>query len=269
MKNVILGTGISAYIIAACLDYDNEDFVICGNGNYTPPSILYLKYDSQEELEYYFNIFGIPCNDMTRECYTKEVKIGFLGDDGIVHECPTDKMIENYYKKQNRRKTDSAMSDGRNTFNAIRLDKIYKWLESRFAGRTKEVFLNEKYIKELYDEGDMKIYNTVFGSLCNDNTPEYEYIKYSKSMPIGFDYVYDCRANTNVKRYSDSHTELFKYDGTDCVKCINYYHSPTIYSTKDIKKNVEWIDISRNASKTQLKQEDIIEYMLGKVEWEI
>lgn len=37
-----------------------------------------------------------------------------------------------------------------------------------------------------------------------------------------------------------------------------------IYNTFNAKTNSNWIDISRNATKTQLKQEDIINYMINE-----
>ena len=42
----------------------------------------------------------------------------------------------------------------------------------------------------------------------------------------------------------------------------NYYNEPAIYKTYNPKKDFTWIDISRNATHTQLKQEDIIKYIL-------
>ena len=47
MKNIILGDGITGYVIAACLNYNNEKFQIYGNGKYSPPAILLLKYKNQ------------------------------------------------------------------------------------------------------------------------------------------------------------------------------------------------------------------------------
>ena len=81
MENVILGDGITCYIIAACLDYDGKKFKIYGNGNYKPPSILLLKYKTKEELKHYFYIFGIEYNDENIKEYTKRINIGYTYDN--------------------------------------------------------------------------------------------------------------------------------------------------------------------------------------------
>ena len=62
MRNIILGDGITGYIIAACLNYNNETFKIYGDGNYKAPSILLLKCKTYNDIFDYFNIFEIPFN---------------------------------------------------------------------------------------------------------------------------------------------------------------------------------------------------------------
>ena len=102
MKDIILGTGISGFIIAACLDKLNKDFTIVGNLNDKSPSILYLKYNNKKDLALYFDIFNIEYNDSNIKEFTKKVRVGYLWTDGIIHESATDVMIESYYNKQHR-----------------------------------------------------------------------------------------------------------------------------------------------------------------------
>lgn len=266
MKDIILGTGISGFIIAACLDKLNKDFIIAGNLNDKSPSILYLKYRNKKELISYFNIFNIEYNDNNIKAFTKKVRIGYLWTDGIIHECATDVMIESYYNKQNRACTKSGMSDGINTFNAIDLHKVYMLLKDRYSSKVTNTYIDTKVVNDLINKYDpTTIYNTIFPTTCNYNSSFTEYIRKESSMPNGFDYVYDCRPNSIVKRYTETESELIAYDGSDVIKVTNYYYLPKIYSTYDAKRNVNWIDISRKATKTQLKQEDIIKYILGNI----
>lgn len=266
MKDIILGTGISGFIIASCLNKLNKDFKIVGNLNDKSPSILYLKYSNKKELKSYFDIFNIEYNDNNIKEFTKKVRVGYLWTDGIIHECPTEAMIKNYYYKQHRVSTKSGMSDGISTFNAIDLHKVYTLLKDRYSSKVINTYVGTAVLNELIDKYDpTTIYNTIFPTTCNYNSSFTEYVRKESSMPNGFDYVYDCRPNSIVKRYTETENELIAYDGSDVIKVHNYYDSPKIYSTHDVKRNINWIDISRKATKTQLKQEDIIKYMLGNI----
>ena len=42
----------------------------------------------------------------------------------------------------------------------------------------------------------------------------------------------------------------------------NYYDAPRIYTITDPKTQSTWVDIGRNATHTQTKQEDIIKYIV-------
>ena len=266
MKDIILGTGISGFIIAACLDKLNKDFIIVGNLNDKSPSILYLKYNNKKDLARYFDIFNIEYNDNNIKEFTKKVRIGYLWTDGIIHESATDAMIECYYHKQNRVCTKSGMSDGISTFNAIDLHKVYTMLKDRYSSKVTNTYIDTGVLNDLISKyNPTTIYNTIFLTICNYNGSFTEYIKKETGMPTGFDYVYDCRPNSIVKRYTETESELIAYDGSNVIKVNNYYESPKIYSTYDVKRNINWIDISRKATKTQLKQEDIIKYMLGNI----
>lgn len=266
MKDIILGTGISGFIIAACLDKLNKDFTIVGNLNDKSSSILYLKYNNEKELKLYFDIFNIEYNDNNIKEFTKKVRVGYLWTDGIIYESATDVMIEGYYHKQHRDCTKSGMSDGINTFNAINLHKIYILLKDRYLSKVINTHVDTNILNSLIHKyNPTTVYNTIFKTICNCNNGSTEYVRKELSMPNGFDYVYDCRPNSIIKRYTETEVELIVYDGSNVIKVNNYYESPKIYSTYDVKRNTTWIDISRKATKTQLKQEDIIKYILGDI----
>lgn len=259
MNNIILGDGITGYIIAACLDYNNEKATIIGEGNYKAPSILLLKYKNNEELEEYFHIFGIDYNDENINKYTKQIKIGYTNDGcKTILEKPTQDMINNYLMKQRRDITDSSMSDGINEFKAIDLKLIYEHLKKYYEKWHKK----EKISIDIFYKDNVTIYNTVFPTKANNFEPSIEYICTNKNNIGEFDYVYDCSLSSKAKRYTKDYSEYSSYINDYDFEIKNYYNAPQIYCCYDSKRNFTWIDISRNATKTQLKQEDIIKYLV-------
>lgn len=259
MNNIILGDGITGYIIAACLDYNNEKATIIGEGNYKAPSILLLKYKNDEELEEYFHIFGIDYTDENIKLYTKDINVGYTIDncETIVSE-PTQDMINNYLIKQHRDTTESSMSDGINKFKAIDLKLVYEHLKKHYEKWHKK----EKISTDIFYLENATIYNTVFPTKANNFEPSIEYICTNKKDIQDYDYVYDCNLNSKAKRYTKDYTEYANYISDYNFEIKNYYNSPQIYCAYDSKRNFTWIDISRNATKTQLKQEDIIKYLV-------
>lgn len=262
MKNVILGDGITGYIIAACLNYNNEDFVIYGDGNYKAPSILLLKYKNDEERDKFFHIFEIPITEENISEYTLGVNVGFTNDYCLsVYNKPNQIMIDNYLAKQERSKNSSSMSNSDTSFLAIDLKKVYKLLQERYKNKFIEDDISIENIKSKYNK-DVTIYNTIFKTEANNFEPSIEYICVCHNDTKGYHYVYDCNKNSNIKRLTPLTTEYFEKPGYYDFIIKNYYEEPKIYSTCNIKSNVTWIDISRNATKTQLKQEDIINYLV-------
>ena len=230
MKRVIIGNGISAIVIAICFDKLGIDYEIYGSGTYFPPPLLILKEDK-------YHLFdNIP---------RQEVKIGYLHDSTIYDIIPSEEVKAEYFKKQNRKIKSSSMSDGLNKFYAINLRDVYNSFDT-------SKIINKKVSLEDFDK-DTIIYNTVF-PLHNDNC-EYLYIIPEINDTGEYSYIYDCNLTSDIKRITPSSTEYTKpVQGS--IKVKNYYEEPKIIR----KDNV--IYISRNASCTQLKIEDIIDYIM-------
>ncbi len=261
MNNIILGNGLSALIIASILDYFGKDFDIYASGQYRKQNISLLKYNNEEELI----ILGKLLQIKAIHKYTKHIKVGYkIGN--IITNMPSDSIIDNYLEKQHRDKANSSMSDGVNEYDAILLNEIYEILYKRYNNKIKDLFISKNVIDKLLESKNTNIYNTIIDTNCNDNTPTFEYIIEENNDIGNYDYIYDCSKDSNVKRYTTSTTEycsdynIYKYR---TIK--NYYDEPKIYKTTYIKNNINWYDISRNATKTQLKQKDIIYYLVNEL----
>lgn len=230
MKRVIIGNGISAIVIAICFDRLGIDYEIYGSGTFVPPPLLILKNDK-------YHLFD--------NIQRKKVKVGYLHDGTIYDIIPTEEVKAEYFKKQNRQVKSSSMSDGLNEFYAIDLKDAYNSFD-------KSKIIDKKVSLDDFDK-DTTIYNTVF-PLHNDNC-EYLYIVPEINDTGEYSYIYDCNLSSDIKRITPSSTEYIKpVQGS--IKVKNYYEEPKIIR----KDNV--IYISRNASCTQLKIEDIINYIM-------
>ena len=261
MNNIILGNGLSALIIASILDYYDQDFVIYASGQYRKQNISLLKYNNESELALLGNILKIK----NIKKYTKHIKVGYkLGN--IITNIPQDFMIEDYLKKQNRNLTNSSMSDSENEYNAILLNNVYDVLYKRYSKKIKDIYISKNVIDNLLQQNNINIYNTILPTECNDNHGSFEFI-IEESNDIGdYDYIYDCSIDNNIKRYTSTTTEYCSDYNIYKYKTIkNYYDEPKIYKTHYSKNNINWYDISRNATKTQLKQKDIIYYLFNEL----
>ena len=262
MTNIILGDGLTGYIIAACLNYNNEDCIIYGNNKYNPPSILLLKYKDEEELHKFFHIFEIPITEENIEKYTLSITVGYTNDYcKTITDTPTNEMIDNYLDKQNREKKSSSMSNSDTNYRAIDLKKIYNILKNKYNNKVIIKDISKEDIENKYNK-NVIIYNTIFKTEANNFEPSIEYIKVGSNNTSYFNYVYDCNKNSRIKRYTNLTTEYISSPGYYDFTIKNYYEEPTIYSKCNIKNNFTWIDISRNSTNTQLKQEDIINYLV-------
>mgnify|MGYP003302593505 CR=1 FL=1 len=183
------------------------------------------------------------------------MKIGYLKGNKI-YDSPSESMLYNYYQKQSRIKSGASMSDSLNEFDAILLDKVYFILKERY----KDKIIYSDF--DIDNASNCRIYNTVCPTKCNNFEPKFEYISNTQNNICGYDYVYDCNIN-NVKRLTNMSTEYIT-ENEKSIKIPNYYESPIIYNTYYPKRNLSVIDISRNATKTQLKQEDIINYIINE-----
>ena len=132
------------------------------------------------------------------------------------------------------------------------------------GNRNIEISPAEDHINDIVDnfKSNVNIYNTIFPTRLNNYEPSIEYICASNTDLKGYDYVYDCNMLSKVKRYTTNYEEHISDEEHYDFKIKNYYESPQIYMTFDPKSNIKWFDISRNATKTQLKQEDIINYLV-------
>ena len=226
----IIGNGISAIIISHCLNKLNVEHKIYGSGVFYAPELLYLKNDK-------YALFSK---------YPKElVTIGYIDDSGNVTTTLSDDMYKNYLAKQNRQVTDSAISDGLSSFKAINLKQFYNDFD-------KSKIIDKKVSLSDFDTSDI-VLNTVF-PYDESKEPNWLYIKNTKNDTQGFSYIYDCRDN-DIKRITKNTIEYIKPQ-ENTIKIKNYYDSPEI----KIRDNI--IYLSRNASQTQLKVEDIIDYIL-------
>lgn len=261
MKNIILGDGITGYVIAACLNYNNKNFIIYGDGNYHDPTILLLKYKNYAERDFYLHLFEIEITPENIGKYTRRIKVGYTIDNTTIVDTPTQEMIGDYYTKQNRIKTNSSMSDSVNSFDAIDLRLVYEHLKNKYS---KKVIKKKVDIDTLPTE-NVNIYNTIFQTKLNNYEPSIEYVSASVNDTKGYDYIYNCSKFSRVKRITPGFIEYESNPGLFDFTIKNYYNEPEIYVTHKPKSNFTWIDISRKATKTQLKQEDIIKYMLGDI----
>ena len=263
-NHYIIGDGLSGLIIASCLRHKKiKNIDIIGNGEYKAPSVILLKYKSKAQLRKYFEIFKIEMTEENINTYTKKIKVGFMNDEKVL-DAPTPEMLEVYYKKQRRKKTDSAMSDGLSSFNAILLDKVYDKLKDDFAKDIIYDTITYNTIDALKQEPNSVVYNTVIPTEANINFAKKEYIEIANTSLGKYDYIYDCRKKSSIKRISNNCIEHIKHPLLiSASKIKNYYQSPTIYTAHNVKLNSTWIDISRRATKTQLKQEDIIDFIIN------
>lgn len=249
---VVIGNGLSAFVIGSCLKYLNEDFVIIDNFNkYKPilPPIALLRIDNIQEKKLYCDIFK------TNNSSIKKIKLGYLFNNKI-YNTPTEEMKRNYFEKQNRVINASSMSDGLNSYYAIDLSLIFSSI--------KEYLKNN--ISTTMIKGDI-IYDTT--PFLKDDNYSYEFIKsnnYEVSCPSKYSYVYDCNKFSSIKRFSRNNIELL-HEFKDSIKIKNYYEPFRVIIEENESQKI--IHIGRIATHTQTKQKDIINYILGETPYEI
>lgn len=251
--NIILGNGVTAYVLAACFEYTKEPFEIYGpiNKKIVAPSILLLKCKDMEEAEKYLKIFNVPISEVN--LLVKTIRVGYYYD-GSIHSTITEKAKDDYLAKQGRFSTTSSMSDGSSNFLAIDLSKYISKLISKYPVKPIEMYKESK---------DDIIYDTMDSLKLIDNVSHLEYlVENTKFDTEDYDYVYDC-SYSNVKRYTKDYIEYIEEPEEKHTVITNYYSSPKIYLHDNR------IIIGRYATKTQLKQKDVIDYVIfgkGNVE---
>lgn len=252
MKHYLIGNSVTSYVIAATLDYLHYDFNIMLNDRpLQVPPILLLKYEGDEELHTLFKIFKLEPSITNIEKYTKRIKVGYLYD-GKIHSELTDSAKTTYLKKQKRTNSASNVSNSINSYSAILLNKIVPFLQDRYS---------HTLVNEIPSENAI-IYNAMYNEKYSKNV-YFEYITKEKIDLLDYDYVYDCDEHSKIKRYTQHFIEYIeKPTHIESFKIKNYYNEPTIYTTYNVLNNVTTTDISRLATQSQLKQEDVIKYIL-------
>ena len=255
--NIILGNGISSYIIAACLNFFDKEFVMLRTSNVSHmPSIMLLKYKTKKQLKMYFKLFGIKYNKKNIAEYCKEIKVGYLYN-GKIRDKMTSEMKRSYLKKQNRKNSSTAVSDNIQTFDAILLHKVFDKLRCDYQRNV--VYRQNIDINEL-----AKSYN-IFDTTKTIDLNGEEFDEYLiKECPIDlgeYDYVYDCDEYSTVKRYSKGMTEHIREPNEQHIHITNYYGNPRVFDEYDLICNTHHLHIGRYATQSQTKQEDIIKYM--------
>lgn len=244
--NIILGNGVSSYVIAACLSYLNKEFVIYGNPNktYFAPDILFLKVE-KDEIDYYLSILG--SKDKTN---IKNIKVGYWYDNEL-HSTITNDAKKNYFAKQNRKECSTSMSDGKSEFLAIDLKSIVVDLIKRYKVND----INDYK----YNSKDI-IYDTInYYGITIDNPNSFEFISKNDYFDVkDYDYVYDC-TNSLIKRYTKNYIEYLEAPQKEYKAITNYYISPKIYKHNNITL------LGRNTTKTQMKQKDVIDYLIKNI----
>lgn len=244
MKVLIKGAGISGMILNDILKTSHPNWLVDVEGVMDKPQNYPLLLDiSQLECDIGYIQKGLKVVD---------IKVGYT-DDGLktITNEPTEEMLEMYYKKQGRTKTSSSMSNSSRKFKAMDLKDYYEYCRKVYG----------KYHNASLEESE---YDIVFetknsNGLLSDIKRESEYLLQANNDLKGFEYVYDC-SNNNVKRYTSKATELLKPE-EGSIKISNYYRSPKVLAEYDVSTNTEYIYISRNATKSQLKIVDAINYV--------
>lgn len=252
MKHYLIGNSVTSYIIAATLDYLNNDFnIVLNDRPLKIPPILLLKYKDDKELNTLFKIFKLEPSVANLVKYTKRIKVGYLYD-GKIHSKLTDSAKTAYLNKQKRTNSPTNISDSMSSYNAILLNKIVPFLQDRYS----HTLVNKIPSK------NVTIYNSMYNEKYSKNV-YLEYITKEKIDLLDYDYVYDCNEDSKIKRYSQQFTEYIeKPTHIESFEIKNYYDEPTIYTTYNVLNNVTTTDIGRLATQSQLKQEDIIKYIL-------
>lgn len=245
MKILIKGAGITGILLCDVLKDLRPDFEITILGKEELKKDIPLLLDLSQ-LD--FNVKSI--NELTK----REIKVGYTIDKlkTIISE-PTEKMLEMYYKKQNRTKTSSSMSNSKKDFYAVDLRQWYDLALNRCSK-----FMTRGKVDE-------SKYDIVFETknpcdLLSNITAEKEYLLVEDNNLKGYDYVYDC-SNNDIKRYNAKCTEFLYESVRGMVTIMNYYRNPVVLSEYDIANKLERIYVSRNATKSQLKVVDALNYI--------
>lgn len=270
--NVILGDGLTAYVIGAYLKSIGQDFTVYGNNKSKQVVKKYLRTDYEYDIttkEYKFNKLGDKYFEIfdieNKEEYLVPIKVGYMTADDYITYSPSKSAIKDYYNKQGRKKNKKLTRDEVQEYVAIDLNKLYDTLVKRFKDNHVVCELTRDTLDDFYNKGNINIFNTIFDTQCNNFKSTIEYIVFENNRGI-IDYVYDCRYYTKIKRMTEEYTEYIEApQKKNYITINNYYEQPAIYSTFNPKNGSILYDISRNATKTHLKIEDIISYLLSTV----
>lgn len=245
MKVLIKGAGITGMLLCDVLKDLRPDFEINVLG----------KEETKKEIPLLLDLSQLDFEvKAIKELTKKKIKVGYT-NDGLktITSEPTEEMLEMYYQKQGRTKTSSSMSNSKKDFYAVDLRKWYDLALNR---------CHKFMTKGKIDESE---YDIVFETknpcdLLVDVSGEKEYLLMEDNKLKGYDYVYDCSDN-DIKRYNSKCTEFLHQSVQGMIVISNYYRSPIVLSEYDIANQLERIYISRNATKSQLKVVDALNYV--------
>lgn len=245
MKVLIKGAGMSGILLCDVLKDLRPDFEIHVLG----------KEETKKEIPLLLDVSQLDFEiGAIKDLPKKQIKIGYTnnGLKTIVAE-PTEEMLDMYYKKQGRTKTDSSMSNSKKDFEAV---DLRKWYELALT-RCEKFICRGKPTESLYD----LVFETKNPcDLLRDITGEKEYLMMERNNLKGYNYVYDCSDN-DIKRYNGKCTEYISESKQGMVVITNHYRSPVVLSEYDVANKLERIYISRNATKSQLKIVDALNYV--------
>lgn len=241
MNILIKGAGITGMILCDVLKTEHPNWNITVEGYITVPNDYPLFLDLSQINFEPSSLAHLP---------KRKVKVGYTKNNlrTIMSE-PTEEMLQMYYKKQGRVKTSSSMSNSNTQYDAIDLKDWYDYASNKWSELVKRTVKGEFDI----------VFETKATFDLLDAKRESEYIVVKQNNLKGFDYVYDCSDN-DIKRYNEKCIE-YTQQVPNAMKISNYYGTPRVVTQFDTATNCETIYISRNATKSQLKIVDALNYI--------
>lgn len=271
MKYYIIGGGITGLTIAHCLHHSGiqkSDIVIftkdvggqVKNGVYLGPRIIRRNTVTAKFVK-----------SIGYEGPTKLFNVGYLHEDGsISNECDVNER-HTYLKKAKREYDDSVMSNGIRTFAGWNWEDIgiLDFLSREYAQCINIVSndVSSDFIVGLSETKDVKVIVTI--NIFHKNktfdsqfVSFYEYCGTDFDEVIDYDYVYDVRKDSKLKRINLGKKIICEVDGDEPFSEENYKYLttlPQVYYNEHFEKYGEVILEGRFARlEHSCKLEDVI-----------